>query len=114
MLPPRHESLAYGEYANVVRGKRAKQGPLPPLSEETPLRLRLKAAWRELLRHIYEVDPLLCPRGGPGQLGQQPSSSGLEKGYLRPLRLGVCPGYATNASRGALVGRRGRNQNPYP
>ena len=60
----RHESLAYGEYANVVRGKRAKADSLPPLSEERPLPLRLKAAWREMLRHIYEVDPLLCPCGG--------------------------------------------------
>ena len=62
--PKRHESLAYGEYANVVRGKRAKQGPQGPLSEEAPLPLRLKALWRELLKHIYEVDPLLCPCGG--------------------------------------------------
>ncbi len=62
--PKRHESLAYGEYANVVRGKRAKQGPQAPLSEEKPLPLRLKALWRELLKHIYEVDPLLCPCGG--------------------------------------------------
>jgi len=48
----------------VVRGKRAKAGPQAPLSEEAPLPLRLKALWRELLKHIYEVDPLLCPCGG--------------------------------------------------
>jgi hypothetical protein len=62
--PKRHESIAYGEYSNVVRGKRAKAGPLPPLEEQDPLRIRLKAAWQELLKRIYEVDPLRCPCGG--------------------------------------------------
>ena len=62
--PKRHESLAYGEYANAVRGKRAKANALPLLAQLTPLRQRLKASWRELLLRIYEVDPLLCPCGG--------------------------------------------------
>jgi len=61
--PRRQESLAYGEYSNVVRGKRAKAGTAPPLEEQDPLRIRLKKAWQELLKRIYEVDPLRCPCG---------------------------------------------------
>ncbi len=62
--PKRHEQVAYGEYSNVVRGKRAKAGTAPPLEEQDPLRIRLKKAWQELLKRIYEVDPLRCPCGG--------------------------------------------------
>ena len=62
--PRRHESIAYGEYSNVVRGKRAKAGTAPPLEEQDPLRIRLKKAWQEFLKRIYETDPLSCPCGG--------------------------------------------------
>ncbi len=48
----------------MVRGKRAKAGPPPPLEEQDPLRVRLKKAWQEVLKRIYEVDPLRCPCGG--------------------------------------------------
>ena len=48
----------------MVRGKRAKAGSAPPLEEQDPLRIRLKKAWQELLKRIYEVDPLRCPCGG--------------------------------------------------
>ena len=48
----------------MVRGKRTKAGPPPPLEEQDPLRIRLKKAWQELLKRIYEVDPLRCPCGG--------------------------------------------------
>ena len=48
----------------MVRGKRTKAGSAPPLEEQDPLRIRLKKAWQELLKRIYEVDPLRCPCGG--------------------------------------------------
>ena len=63
----------YGWYSNKTRGKRRKRrlaeedaalgDEQPPLS--TPaLRPAASATWRELIKRIWEVDPLLCPRCG--------------------------------------------------
>jgi hypothetical protein len=71
--PRRHIVHYYGAYSNVVRGKqkaraRAQQeppapgpdaNPLPPLS---PAFGALRRRWAELIRRVYEVDPLVCPR----------------------------------------------------
>ena len=63
--PWRHESIAYGEYANAVRGRRRQTvEPGAPELVTPPLR-RVRSAWRDLIRRIYEVDPLVCPCGGP-------------------------------------------------
>jgi len=63
--PPRkHETLAYGEYANVVRGRRklAEAPNEARIVEPSPKGVR--SAWRHLIKHIYEIDPLTCPRCG--------------------------------------------------
>jgi ribosomal protein S27E len=58
----------YGLYANAHRGKVRKESPAPsPLRivEEEPRRLPAKG-WAEMIRKVYEVDPMTCPRcGGP-------------------------------------------------
>jgi hypothetical protein len=59
----------YGYYANRVRGARRQRGkPVSapvPVAESVPLPLReARRRWAELLRQIFEVDPLRCPRCG--------------------------------------------------
>jgi hypothetical protein len=65
----------YGWYANRTRGRRRRAGaPEPgPRTESTPVgdaaasSPALRAArrrWAELVRRIFEVDPLRCPRCG--------------------------------------------------
>ena len=75
--PRRHLVHYYGAYSNVVRGKLkarsqarqpeplasgpASQPPLPPASQ-APSSAALRRGWARLIRRIYEVDPLVCPR----------------------------------------------------
>jgi len=72
----------FGFYSNKSRGIRRKHGFLRPgdepipetpvdidiidVSEYTPPRIPSKT-WRECIKKIWEVDPLLCPRCG-GQM----------------------------------------------
>ena len=71
--PRRHLVRYYGAYSNRVRGQRRKvesrlegngsgeaEDPLPPPPERAALRRR----WANLIRRVYEVDPLVCPRCG--------------------------------------------------
>ena len=60
----RHETVTYGEYSNVVRGKRRKAGLAPGLALQPAPAGRARAVWRELLRAIYATDPLACACGG--------------------------------------------------
>ena len=67
----------YGWYSNKKRGMRKKlalaarpyaeaqvvAAPLPDVSEHTPQRIPSKK-WRELIKKIWEVDPLVCPQCG--------------------------------------------------
>jgi hypothetical protein len=74
--PRRHVIRYYGAYSSVVRARRARQtvaavgggvAPAPPRAEPEPASLEWRAArrrWAQLIRRIYEVDPLLCPRCG--------------------------------------------------
>jgi len=69
--PRRHLVRYYGAYSNRARGQRRKaeeklethdssvpsQEPLPTPPERASLRRR----WANLIRRVYEVDPLLCP-----------------------------------------------------
>jgi len=59
----------YGLYANAHRGKLKRVSraafPLPIVEEE--LRPIPAKGWAEMIRKVYEVDPLLCPRCG-GQM----------------------------------------------
>ncbi|MFQ5938373.1 MAG: transposase, partial [Acidiferrobacterales bacterium] len=73
-IPDRYEHLVryYGYYSNRSRGQRAKQSQPPgsPESEssqtidEPAHRKAAKAAWAKLIKKIYEVDPMVCPRCG--------------------------------------------------
>jgi hypothetical protein len=70
--PRRHLVRYYGRYSNVARGKRKKAHqetemaslesgaaqPEPARGEVSSLRRR----WAELIRRVYEVDPLVCPK----------------------------------------------------
>ncbi len=70
--PPRKHLVRYhGFYSNAARGKRrrdqhslvesdtAEQEPAPP-----PAAAALRKRWADLLRRVYEVDALVCPRCG--------------------------------------------------
>lgn len=53
----------YALYSNAHRGKerkRAKTGPLLPIVEP-PSAPITSPGWRELIKRLYEVDPLICP-----------------------------------------------------
>jgi hypothetical protein len=65
----------YGVYSNASRGKRrnnassaepssAGEAPEDPAMPDGPYRAALRRRWAELIRRVYEVDPLVCPRCG--------------------------------------------------
>ncbi len=65
----------YGRYANAARAKREREAaaagdcaataPRSVTSEpDSAERKAARKRWANLIRHIYEVDPLLCPRCG--------------------------------------------------
>ncbi len=59
----------YGLYSNAHRGKIRKADSAlypPPIIEDEPNYVPPKG-WAEMIRKVYEVDPLLCPRCG-GQM----------------------------------------------
>ena len=72
--PRRHLVRYYGAYSNRARGQRRKaeaqlgahgssetsQEPVPTPPERAALRRR----WADLIRRVYEVDPLVCRRCG--------------------------------------------------
>ena len=73
--PRRHLVRYYGAYSSATRGKRKKSAaPAEPSSPDEapedaaipdgPHRAALKRRWAELIRRVYEVDPLVCPRCG--------------------------------------------------
>jgi hypothetical protein len=75
--PRRHLVRYYGWYSNVSRGKRRKAGreheetvcsddgpPSPAARAEARDARALRRSWAQLIKRIYEVDPLLCPSCG--------------------------------------------------
>ncbi|MFQ6112436.1 MAG: transposase, partial [Nitrospinota bacterium] len=56
----------YGLYANAHRGKvkKASLGPSPLRIVEAKLRPIPARGWAEMIRKVYEVDPLTCPQCG--------------------------------------------------
>ncbi|MCP4901535.1 MAG: hypothetical protein GY906_31620 [bacterium] len=75
--PRRHLVRYYGWYSNVSRGKRRKEEEgdgAGSLDGETSIRGRrreedpdaraLRKSWAQLIKRIYEVDPLVCPSCG--------------------------------------------------
>jgi hypothetical protein len=73
-IPDRYEHLVRycGWYASRSRGERAKTkkkgaalaAAYPAVAESSEFSRSAKAAWARLIRKVYEVDPLLCPRCG--------------------------------------------------
>ncbi len=58
----------FGLYGNAYRGKvrKASLGPFPLRMVEDELRRLPAKVWAEMIRKVYEVDPLLGPQcGGP-------------------------------------------------
>ena len=54
----------YGLYSNAHRGKMRKAvASHPPIIEDDPAFVPSKG-WAEMIRKVYEVDPLLCPTCG--------------------------------------------------
>jgi hypothetical protein len=77
--PRRHLVRYYGTYSNVSRGKRRRQaeatiGAAPGHGEHAPSvradgdcspdARALRRSWAQLIKRVYEVDPLLCPSCG--------------------------------------------------
>jgi len=72
--PRRHLVRYYGAYSNRARGQRRKveaqlEGkPASDASEHAvptpPQRAALRRRWANLIRRVYETDPLVCPRCG--------------------------------------------------
>ena len=77
--PRRHLVRYYGAYSNVARGKRRRQaeadiGAAPPdgrhvpsasaVRDHSPDARALRRSWAQLIKRIYEVDPLVCPKCG--------------------------------------------------
>jgi hypothetical protein len=80
--PKRHLLFYYGHYANVVRGRRKISQPTEQADSShnerherherqqdeltlSPARKQaLRRRWADLIRRVFELDPLLCPCGG--------------------------------------------------
>ena len=56
----------YGLYANAHRGKMRKTGhdPLHPPIIEDEASFIPSRGWAEMIRKVYEIDPLICPKCG--------------------------------------------------
>ena len=66
-VPNRGEQIVryYGWYSNVLRGKRQKETTaevIPYLIESDISPKACRKSWARLIRKIYEVDPLICPK----------------------------------------------------
>jgi len=58
----------YGLYANAHRGKMRKTDtdPLCPLIIENEDPFIPSKGWAEMIKKVYEIDPLICPKCGEG------------------------------------------------
>ena len=63
----------FGWYSNKARGQRAKlqreketegQARIDISEEDTPYRKLCRMRWAALIKRVYEVDPLVCPKCG--------------------------------------------------
>ncbi len=75
-----HQIRYYGWYSNKKRGvhkkTKPKALPVPGVAEpDTPFRRKCRMAWAALIKCVYEVDPLKCPKCG----GTMPIISFIEK-----------------------------------
>ena len=67
-IPDRNEHTVryYGRYSSRARGAESERPGLDELEPEIPTSARqaAKAVWAKLIRKVYEVDPLECPKCG--------------------------------------------------
>jgi hypothetical protein len=69
-IPPKGAHLVryYGWYSNKLRGLRRKKREAEvkkhAAEEESLFTLRRRACWAMLIKRVYEVDPMLCPKCG--------------------------------------------------
>ena len=57
----------FGFYSNKSRGRRAKAKGDPPHDAQaarSPSASRARRRWAALIKRVWQVDPLLCPRCG--------------------------------------------------
>ena len=72
-IPPKGSHLIryYGWYSNKARGMRRKaaeaEAPGATSIPEPPARSRASQTWAMLIKRVYEIDPLCCPKC-PGQM----------------------------------------------
>ena len=61
-----HQIRYYGFYSNKKRGMRAEKVPAATGGPEpdTPYRRKCRITWAALIKAVYEVDPLKCPKCG--------------------------------------------------
>ncbi len=64
-----HQLRYYGWYSNKKRGLHAnmkpKTQPVPAMAEvDTQFRRKCRMTWAALIKAVYEVDPLKCPKCG--------------------------------------------------
>jgi hypothetical protein len=64
-----HQIRYYGWYSNKKRGlhekTKPKALPVPGVAEpDTPFRRKCRMTWAALIKAVYEVDPLKCPKCG--------------------------------------------------
>ena len=75
--PRKHLVRYYGAYSNVSRGRRKRfradtQGdpvggvprPTDDDRDRSPEARSLRRRWRNLIKRVYEIDPLVCPSCG--------------------------------------------------
>ena len=63
----RHLTRYFGFYSNKRRGMRAKANADPPHDAQaarSPPASRARRRWAALIKRVWQVDPLLCPRCG--------------------------------------------------
>jgi hypothetical protein len=67
-VPDQHEHMVryYGRYSSRTRGAEREHPEIDELGAEpaNEARQAAKAAWAKLIRKVYEVDPLICPKCG--------------------------------------------------
>jgi hypothetical protein len=54
----------YGLYANAHRGKERKAGLSPLALRKEDLKPAPSKGWAEMIRKVFEVDPMICPKCG--------------------------------------------------
>lgn len=84
----------YGWYSNVLRGKRLKKAEddgVPCLIESDRAPAAHRKSWAKLIKKIYEVDPLLCPKcKGPMRIISFIEDQEVIRAILQHLKLWDC------------------------